>query len=79
MNKYHIENNITAKVFKHALMMNNKCIACFSNKAHALKIMRFLQWHEKRFGAFDDIEQAGNQLHRSIKNANLNINFETIY
>jgi hypothetical protein len=79
MNKFNIENNITAKVFRHALMMNNKCIACFTNKKHAIKIMRFLQWHEVRFGEFVDIEQAGNQLHRSIKNANLNINFETIY
>lgn len=79
MNKFSIENNETAKVFKHALMMNNKCIACFSNKQHATRIMKFLIWHEKRFGAFADIEQAGNQLHRSIKNAGLKINFETIY
>jgi hypothetical protein len=79
MNNFYLENNITAKNIKHALMMNNKCIACFTNKKHALRIMRFLIWHEKRFGAFVDIEQAGSQLHRSIKNANLDINFETIY
>ena len=79
MNTYHIENNITAKTFRHALMMNNKCIACFTNKAHATRIMKFLIWHEKRFGEFVDMEQAASQLHRSIKNADLNINFETIY
>lgn len=79
MNKFNIENNETAKTFIHALMMNDKCIACFSNKKHALRIMRFLKWYENRFGAFADIEQAAKQLHRSIKNANLDINFETIY
>ena len=79
MNKFTIELIASNKMLKHALMFNNKCVACFSNKRHALKIMRFLQWYENRFGAFDDIEQAGNQLHRGIKNAGLKINFETIY
>ena len=79
MNNFYLENNSASKTFKYALMFNNKCVACFSNKAHATRIMNFLKWYEKRFDAFDGIEQAGNQLHRSIKNANLKINFETIY
>jgi hypothetical protein len=79
MNKYRIENNSASKKLKYALMFNNKCVACFSNKRHATRIMNFLVWYENRFGAFADIEQTANQLHRSIKTANLKISFETIY
>lgn len=77
---FSVEKNET-DIFKlkYALMMQNKPIVYFSNKKHALKIMRFLNWYEKRFGKFIDIQQAANQVRRSIKNANLKINFETIY
>jgi len=76
---FSVEKNEKSLNKKHALMMNNKCIACFSNKKHALKMMHFLNWYENRFGAFVDIEQAANQLHRSIKNSGLAINFDTLY
>lgn len=77
---FSVEKNET-DIFKlkYVLMMQNKPIAYFSNRKQALKIMRFLSWYENRFGKFVDMQQAANQVHRSIKNAKLKINFETIY
>ena len=79
MNKFTIELIASNKVFKHALMFNRKCVCCFSNKRHATRILNFLKWHEKRFGEFTSIEECGFQIHHSISNANLAINYETIY
>jgi|688.fasta_scaffold54765_5 hypothetical protein len=79
MNKFTIELIASNKVLKHALMFDGKCVCCFSNKRHAMRILNFLKWHEKRFGEFTSIEECGFQIHHSISNANLAIRYETIY
>jgi len=79
MNNFTIEVNASSKVLTHALIFNSKCVCCFSNKRHAMRIMNFLRWHEKRFGEFTSIEECGFQIHHSISNANLAIQYETIY
>jgi hypothetical protein len=80
MNDFKIESNDKSVKFKYALMFNNKCLACFSNKRQAIKMLNFLKWYEKRFNYhFISIEQCAFQLHHSISNANLVINYETIY
>lgn len=64
--------------FKYLILFNDEFIACFTNKKHALRIIRFLQWYQKKFGDFDDAQSCARQLHQSIKKANLKINFDTI-
>jgi len=79
MSEFTIEVIESNKSIRHALMFNKKCVACFSNKKHATRIMNFLKWYEKRFGEFCSIEQCGFQIHHSISNASLPIRYETIY
>ena len=38
------------------------CIANFSNKKHAIKILNFLNWYQKMFGEFATIEDCATRL-----------------
>ena len=75
-----LENNIGSKTYKYSLMwagdgtINNPrwCIANFSNKKHAIKILNFLSWYQKRFGEFTTIEDCAVRLANACSQSQIN-------
>ncbi|NTW20798.1 MAG: hypothetical protein HGA42_14905 [Nostocales cyanobacterium W4_Combined_metabat2_030] len=68
--KITIENNIESNKYKYCLIWQGNgtiedpeyCVANFSNKKHAIKILNFLVWYQKRFGDFDNINDCAVRL-----------------
>ena len=75
-----IENNINSAKYKYCLMWSGDgtiynarwCIANFSNKRHAIKILNFLNWYQKRFGDFDSIESCARRLSNACSQSKIN-------
>jgi len=78
--KLTFENNIASNKYKYCVMWagngtieNPKyCVANFSNKKHAIKILNFLMWHQKRFGDFADINECATRLANACSQATIN-------
>ena len=70
-----LENNISSTKYKYCLVSieNTRCcIANFSNKKHAVKILNFLNWYQKRFGEFATIEDCATRLANACSQAKIN-------
>ena len=75
-----LENNIGSTKYKYCLVLCGDgtidnprwCIANFSNKKPAVKILNFLNWHQKRFGEFATIEDCATRLANACSQAKIN-------
>ena len=81
--KITIENNIGSNKYKYCLIWagdgtieNSKyCVANFSNKKHAIKMLNFLIWHQKRFGDFDNITVCAARLYNACSQSKISYEF----
>lgn len=78
-----LENNIGSNKYKYCVMWvgdgtieNPKyCIANFSNKKHADKILNFLVWYQKNFGDFANINDCAARLANACSQSKINYIF----
>jgi hypothetical protein len=78
-----IENNISSNKYKYCLIWagngtidNPKyCVANFSNKKHAIKILNFLIYYQKRFGDFANINVCAARLANACNHSKINYEF----
>jgi len=78
-----LENNIGSYKYKYCLMWSGNgtiekpkyCVAIFSNKKHAIKILNFLIWHQKRFGDFDSINDCAARLANACNQSKISYEF----
>lgn len=74
-----IEKNQNSKKYKYSLIFIGSgtienptyCIGNFSNKYNAKKMMNFLNWYQKRFGCFEDYQEASSRLFNTTSQAKI--------
>jgi hypothetical protein len=75
-----LENNIRSNKYKYCVIWvgdgtienSNYCIANFSNKKHAIKILNFLVWYQKNFGDFATINDCAARLANACSQSKIN-------
>jgi len=76
-----IIENISSNKYKYCLMCDGTidiqkyCVANFSNKKHALKILNFLVWYQKRFGDFANVNDCTTRLVNACSQAKISYEF----